>query len=277
MINKKFRLPVLIGILGLCLIGLGVKYSPSANAKGNYYLGAAGKSGSFIVQAIEFDGSTDYGTRADFANNADSQYCVLSFWLKPFADGAQYNLVYGTDGIPFIYRAATNKVHINLYTAALGWGCGVNTSAIAAASGWTHVLMSCDLSVPEAHLYVNDISDKTESGVVNSTIDWTRASWLFGTGGGIYWKGDLAEWWRSNRAADYLDFSVEANRRKFITAGGKPVDLGLTGAEPTGNQPILYLSSRIGDAAASFFTNKGDGGDFTANGSVVIAATSPSD
>lgn len=84
----------------------------------------------------------------------------------------------------------------------------------------------------------------------------------------------VAEVWA---AQEYIDFSVEANRRKFISAGGKPVDLGATGATPTGNQPIIYLSARAGDSAADFLTNRGTGGDFTASGTLALAGTSPSD
>lgn len=86
--------------------------------------------------------------------------------------------------------------------------------------------------------------------------------------------GDMAEFWFDD---SYIDFSVEANRRKFMTAGGKPVDVGTDGSTPTGSAPIIYLSVRPGDAAADFCTNRGTGGNFTQNGTLALASTSPSD
>ena len=86
--------------------------------------------------------------------------------------------------------------------------------------------------------------------------------------------GDMAEVWFDD---SYIDFSTEANRRKFATAGGKPVDVGTDGSTPTGGQPIIYLSVRPGDAAADFVTNRGTGGNFTQNGTLSLAGTSPSD
>lgn len=86
--------------------------------------------------------------------------------------------------------------------------------------------------------------------------------------------GDMAECWFDD---SYIDFSVEANRRLFYSATGKPVDLGSDGSTPTGSQPIIYLSVRPGDVAADFATNRGSGGNFTQNGTLAVASTSPSD
>ena len=71
-------------------------------------------------------------------------------------------------------------------------------------------------------------------------------------------------------------WSVVANRRKYITATVKPVDLGSDGSNP-GSQPIVYLSVRSNDAATVFATNKGTGGNFSITGALALAATSPSD
>jgi pimeloyl-ACP methyl ester carboxylesterase len=53
--------------------------------------------------------------------------------------------------------------------------------------------------------------------------------------------------------AEYVDPTTSIN--KFITAGGQPVSLGLNGALPTGNMPIVFLNSGNG-------TNSGTGGNF---------------
>jgi len=67
--------------------------------------------------------------------------------------------------------------------------------------------------------------------------------------------------------------SIEANRRKFIDAIGKPVFLGSDGSLPTGVAPAMFFS---GDSTA-FATNRGTGGPFTLTGSLTNASTSPSD
>ena len=74
-------------------------------------------------------------------------------------------------------------------------------------------------------------------------------------------------------AAEYLDISVENNRRKFIDADGFPVDLGSDGSTPTGIAAIMFFSG----ATVSWHTNDGSGGGFTENGALTDAATSPSD
>eukprot|EP00951_Prasinocladus_malaysianus_P002741 scaffold19422_cov43-Prasinocladus_malaysianus.AAC.1 len=46
---------------------------------------------------------------------------------------------------------------------------------------------------------------------------------------------------------EFLDMSVEANRRKFVSASGAPVLLGVDGSLPTGNAPDIYLSGDSGN------------------------------
>lgn len=71
-----------------------------------------------------------------------------------------------------------------------------------------------------------------------------------------------------------IDISVEANRRKFISAGGAPVDLGSDGTTPTGTRPIIYLTARNG-VADTFLTNRGFGGNFTTATGISTTATNP--
>ncbi len=84
-------------------------------------------------------------------------------------------------------------------------------------------------------------------------------------------KCDLSDTWIA--PGQFIDFSVEANRRKFIDADGKPVYLGANGELPTGTSPAVFFS---GDSS-TFATNKGTGGTFTLTGSLTNASSSPSD
>jgi len=84
---------------------------------------------------------------------------------------------------------------------------------------------------------------------------------------------DCADYWFAPNV--YIDFTQTANRRKFISAAGKPVDLGADGSTPTGTAPAIFLS---GDASPTGFQfNKGTGGAFTLTGTLTNATTSPSD
>lgn len=56
----------------------------------------------------------------------------------------------------------------------------------------------------------------------------------------------------------YTDFSVESNRRKFITAGGRPERLGPDGSTPFDAAPILYFDNPV----ATWNVNRGTGGNF---------------
>ena len=62
-----------------------------------------------------------------------------------------------------------------------------------------------------------------------------------------------------------IDFSVEANRRQFISAEGKPAN---PAGWPAGGQVQLH------GALDDWHVNKGSGGGFTENGAL-LAGTGP--
>jgi hypothetical protein len=68
--------------------------------------------------------------------------------------------------------------------------------------------------------------------------------------------------------AEFLDISVEANRRKFINAAGDPVDLGSDGSTPTSTAPIVYQNGDF----TNFETNQGTGGNFTVTGALTTCS-----
>ena len=70
-------------------------------------------------------------------------------------------------------------------------------------------------------------------------------------------------------ATDYIDFSQEANRNKFVDQLGYPKDLGDDGSEPTGSSPLIYMKF---DNTASFGTNLGTGGDFAKTGTITAGS-----
>lgn len=67
------------------------------------------------------------------------------------------------------------------------------------------------------------------------------------------------------------DFSIEANRRLFIDASGKPVDPAVATAA-LGQQTVLMSGDKD-----TFGINQGSGGSFDSTGTLTNATTSPSD
>lgn len=74
--------------------------------------------------------------------------------------------------------------------------------------------------------------------------------------------------------AAFVDLSVAANRRKFVSAGGGAEWLGWTGELPLGAKPPVYLSAAFGNAS-SFAQNKGTAGPFGISGSIAFAGSGP--
>jgi hypothetical protein len=119
------------------------------------------------------------------------------------------------------------------------------------------------------HIYVDDVSNLAVTTFTDDTIDYDDNDFIVGaenTAGTNRWNGCLSEVFFHT---SYLDITVEANRRKFRTSGGKPASLGADGSTPLGVQPLLYAPS--GNPG----TNLGSGGNFTVTGTLDAASTSP--
>lgn len=236
------------------------------------------------VNAVSFDGSSDYLTRgAALTGITDTKTGLYSFWYRMVASAP-------TDIVAAIPRAdkLTHRHDLKVANDGNISILGVNASgdAVISAGGvgglsagtWAHVLLSFDVSISRLQLYVDDTDIPwTPSTMVNDFIDYTTvdhgigAGWAAGSPGDSKSEADMAEFWWTHNVS--LDLDVEANRRKFVTADLCPVDLGATGSIPTGTDPIIYLSG----ATASWHTNKGSGDGFTEIGALTDAATSPSD
>ncbi len=134
---------------------------------------------------------------------------------------------------------------------------------------WYHVLISWDLANTTAHFYVNDV-ELTNFGIATTLDDTIPAVSQIGVfaqrSGGLITDAAFADVYVSS---DYLDLSVEANRRVFVDAEGNPVDLTGFGS------PHLLLNNAT---HGSWFNNNGSGGDpVETGGALQTAATSPSD
>ena len=229
------------------------------------------------ANAVNFDGASDWLERDGvLTGNVDGQQGTLVFWLNMNSgDGAAKNILYADGGFFDCARATNGELHLKLFNSAATTLLDMlSTNTRVAADGWICVMMSWDLSAAlKAHLFFNDVDETNTSIKVEGTVDYTRIDYAVGArvGGALKLPGCLSQFYFNPE--EYIDFTVEANRRKFISASGKPVGIGADGSDPTGNIPLVFLSG----ATATWHINKGDGGGMTENGALTDCATSPSD
>jgi hypothetical protein len=218
-----------------------------------------------------FDGSADYYTRgAGLTGAADSKLMTFSVWVRRRSHlieifSSSSSLAGTADRLKIEFSGSDGQVVIVATNSAGTTILGVLSQAQLPIGQWSHVLASFDLSdTNKRHLYVNDVSGLIVADYADDTIDFTVADYAVGAypSGAAFFEGDIAELWFAPGV--YIDFSDEANRRKFISANGRPVGLGATGNLPTGSAPLVYLSGNGGHA---FETNLGTGGGFTVHGS----------
>ena len=137
---------------------------------------------------------------------------------------------------------------------------GITTSS---NTWYIHLLCFDSDSSAGTHWYINGVNAVTSKSVSAGNI---------GIGGGFYApiasepNTQMGFMWF---ATDYIDFSQEANRNKFVDQLGYPIDLGDDGSEPTGSSPLIYMKF---DNTASFGTNLGTGGDFAKTGTITAGS-----
>lgn len=127
-----------------------------------------------------------------------------------------------------------------------------------------NVLLTCNTSTQTIQVYNGDTSFAIGAPTLDAVMDWFVGTFsMFGTtAAGNRWNGDCEAFYFA--PGEYLDISVEANRRLFFDASGIPTDL--SGA-PTAAVKFT------GDAAAwNAGLNEGNGGNFTVVGGTITDA-----
>jgi hypothetical protein len=244
-----------------------------------------------VVDGADFDGTNDIMKRgADLTGNADSKKGILSFWFRIDGSNASdtmrafcgLNSAGASTTNVLCERTAAFKFEITMRNSAVTDILKMSTAAttFGVSATWKHLLASWDLSTAGARsIYMSDVSDLSVTTFTDDTIDYTEADYVVGgannTSSTFIFNGCLAEVYFA--PGQYLDFSILAHRRKFISPSGKPVHLGTTGALPTGTAPLVYLHLDDGEAVANFATNRGSGGNFSITGTLDTASSSPSD
>ena len=230
------------------------------------------------VKAVTFDGTNDNLSRAALTGVSDGATGTLSMWLK-FTGNENENQFIFDQGAMFRFSrrqaddaSVPSRKKLIVTLAAAG-----PTSRISYTSGtameldtWYSILMSWD-TAGTVECYFNDALDTpVSSSVAAGTINYDSAMYVGSTTvPANRMAADAAEIWMD--LTQKIDFTTEANRRKFITSGGRPAILGANGEKPTGSSPDIYLKG----PASNWGTNAGTGGNFTVTGTFTDAATSP--
>jgi hypothetical protein len=234
------------------------------------------------LRSADFEGTAAYMSRgADLTGIADGKQGLISFWFRiDGGDSNTFTIMQSFGAVFRVSRAALGTFQVEANSAVPALILDISTvAAYTSSATWKHFLSSWDLNTAGArHIYVSDVSDLAVSAFTNATIDYAHATpnWSIGASltPGNFYNGCLADFFFHT---SYLDLSVTANRRKFISDKGRPIDLGPTGALPLGVQPLVYQSVRPGDPVTAFATNRGTGGNFAISGSLMFGSTSPSD
>ena len=253
---------------------------------GNGAIRAAGRrrfSGvsAFTAEAVDFDGTTDRLDRLALSGISDGKEFTFSCWAYINDNNLYQSLLsFTTNTTPtwkvlFRVGTASTAARFEILARDSSQNLAVNFNASAqplTLGAWNHLMCAVDSANGNIKVFVNDVQD-TSTPLTNANYNSNyTAPVSIGYRRTLidYVDGDLSDLWFDN---NYLDITVESNRRKFISATGTPVDLGSDGSTPTGSQPPIFFTG-----AASVWnagTNAGSGGSFTMTGAVTDSTYEP--
>lgn len=245
---------------------------------------ASSEAAAVTVDAADFAGGSNYLLRSSaFSGQASSKACMGSLWLH--FDSIQTSIFVAIDGTEFVFQIVYSAPDLH-FIANDGAGntiCWIAGDTDVVTGAWLHYLFSMNHDgSAHHHVYINDTASMnvhtshTGSSIGFAGMDDIRVADDSVNPDAISnFEGGMAEFYFA--PGQYLDFSVEANRRKFITADGKPANLGADGSAPTGTVPLIYLRLADGETANNFATNRSGAGNMTVTGSLTTFANSPSD
>ncbi len=243
--------------------------------------GGAAAAAPYTANAVDFNGSNQYcEILTDFAGAVDSSTGIFSAWLRfDGGNGSTQSIHVNGPVSTYVRKATTNLFAVALTSdGGLGFFFG-SVTAYTSGATWYHLLISWNTNFTAGNkigqLYVNDVDDYALGNDNDAafTVNYTPGAWgvaARSTAHSTLLNGCLSDLYFA--PGQYLDFSNSANRRKFISATGKPVSLGADGSTPTGTAPILYLPNAFGTVNV----NAGTGGNMTLGGTPTACSTSPS-
>jgi hypothetical protein len=239
------------------------------------------QTASHVIAATDFE-TADWLTLAEMTGAPTTSKGIVSFWYKNGASSGDIQTFFGTQNGGFtIQRGSDNKLFFEVLSTSTSFTFNMTTSSTYTSNAWRHVLISWDTNFSAGNklgsIYVNGslqtvaTTDSVAAFSTNFDADstWKRWNVANNNAGTEPIKSCFCEPYVN--LGQWLDFSVEANLRKFYKSTGKPADLGLTGSVPTLTQPQIYLPNGY----ATINTNAGSGGNLTVNGTLSACATTP--
>lgn len=177
-----------------------------------------------VPEAVSFDGVTDYMSRSsDLVGNVDSKTFTFSCWVYNAApkSATPYDRVLSfTDG------TATFRVSLNNNTIAISGTNSAGNQILGISNlyvhfnTYSHIVVSVDLLNGIQNTYINDVFQIPATMLTNDIITFTQPNKYIGSDAVYPLKGRLSNLFLSY---DYIDLSVVANRRIFITEDGTAV------------------------------------------------------
>lgn len=239
--------------------------------------GAIASSAVYYAHGVVFDG-TDYFTRSSA--------------LSGVSDGKEFTFVASlrnaAASLSTLFEISDASYNATLRIAVLASGViqvsgdvsRENTSTAGdyelTGTTWRTVMISIDRATGTALFYFGDTAATLGGPAIsNANFTFTDQNVALGAQQG---SSPAIQNEAEIEMADvffipqFIDFTVEANRRKFYTPDGKPANKGADGSLVTGTAPPVFFS---GDAT-NFPTNRGSGGSFTQAGTLTNSSVDPS-
>lgn len=235
----------------------------------------ASDSAPYSTTALEYNGTTQYATRAAaLSGAADSKLFTFAFWIRHNTASGSTSLLTNTAGNRFFsFLDSLDRFGIILRDSSGTQIADIRTPALFPDdSTWHSVIVSGDTET-EAYNFVVDgfpVATTLISGTPNLAVNFSAAQWsMMATfAGGSLLAACISEVFLDTTSA--LDIADPSNIAAFISPEGAPMELGSAGQFPTAVQPILY--SPGGDPS----TNLGSGGVFSLVGAPGACGTAPS-
>lgn len=235
--------------------------------------GAGTGSNEIPVNGVNFDSSNDYLTEAAVSGAVDGKQLLWSIWLKRTALGNRMDLInFDNTTTKHISLLSDDTIECALADSGGTIRAHQTGGTLTDITGWHHLMGSFDLGTAGRRwIFLDDVDVTTEVVHTDATIDFT-VNYAVGAKftGSSKFDGDMAQVYLS---LEYLDLSIENNRRKLVSANIKPVDMGSDGSLVTGTAPLIFLTG----PTVNWHLNAGSGDGFAENGALTDSATDPSD
>lgn len=213
-----------------------------------------------------FDGVNDYLSKTGGLDNATdgTGFSCVFWWDYTPSLGDSYS-IFNLGGRITIEAVSNRTLELRAYDSS-----GTNILQFSAGNFFYSgcFFISWNQGVGTVKVYresANYSGAASNNDLANIDISNT-GDVLVGNGVHGHLLGDIYNFWADDQ---YIDFSIEANRRKFLTADGKAEHLAVDGSAPTGSAPLIYLNG-YGN-----FENNGRGGAFVTNGALTQGGAAP--